>query len=65
MGEKRVRGYLEHAKENKRVAHIQMFSSFWPDFAIWDYAQLSLTSHLRACIPLAIAFNRRQGLLVP
>lgn len=59
MGKEKVIGYLEHAKENKRVAHRQMFSSFWPDFAIWDYAQLSLTSHLRACIPLAIVFNRR------
>jgi len=59
MGKEKVRGDLEHAKENKRVAHIQMFSSFWPDFAIWDSAQLSLTSHLRACVPLAIASNRR------
>lgn len=65
MGKEKVRGYLENAKENKRVAHTQMFSSFWPDFAIWDYGQISLTSHLRARIPLAVAFNRRQGQLVP
>lgn len=54
-----------HAKENKRVAHIQMFSSFWPDFVIWDCAQFSLTSHLRACIPLAITFHGSQRQTVP